>query len=66
MWSNIVRSYRIKTDKVLMLHQPDIVAVDKQRKTNRCRVLPSNRNIWKKEHVKLENYQEWSLRRCGG
>ena len=57
--AKILWDFKIQTDKLVMANQPDIVVVDKHRK--RAAVIdvaiPSDSNIRKKEHEKLEKYQ---------
>lgn len=49
----------MQTDRLVMANEPEIVVVDKQRKTAVVIdiVVLSNGNIRKKEHVKLEKCQ---------
>lgn len=48
--------FQIQTDKMVMANQPNIVVVDKQQKTAVVVdvAIPSDSNIKKKEHEKLE------------
>uniref|UniRef100_A0A087YQ23 Uncharacterized protein n=1 Tax=Poecilia formosa TaxID=48698 RepID=A0A087YQ23_POEFO len=57
--AKILWDFQIQTDKMVMANQPDIVVVDKQqRKAVVVDVaIPSDYNIRKKEHEKLEKYQ---------
>uniref|UniRef100_A0A3B5PPD0 Reverse transcriptase domain-containing protein n=1 Tax=Xiphophorus maculatus TaxID=8083 RepID=A0A3B5PPD0_XIPMA len=57
--AKILWDFQIQTDKMVMANQPDIVVVDKQqRKAVVIDVaIPSDCNIRKKEHEKLEKYQ---------
>uniref|UniRef100_A0A087XGF1 Reverse transcriptase zinc-binding domain-containing protein n=2 Tax=Poecilia formosa TaxID=48698 RepID=A0A087XGF1_POEFO len=57
--AKILWDFQIQTDKMVMANQPDIVVVDKeQRKAVVVDVaIPSDHNIRKKEHEKLEKYQ---------
>ncbi|XP_054913489.1 uncharacterized protein LOC129377515 [Poeciliopsis prolifica] len=57
--AKILWDFQIQTDKMVMANQPDIVVVDKhQRKAVVVDVaIPSDCNIRKKEHEKLEKYQ---------
>ncbi|TWW64501.1 Transcription factor 7-like 1-B HMG box transcription factor 3-B [Takifugu flavidus] len=50
---------KIQTDKMVVVNQPDIVMIDKHQKTVVVidEAIPSDSNIRKKEHEKLENYQ---------
>ncbi|KAJ0057310.1 hypothetical protein NL108_002264 [Boleophthalmus pectinirostris] len=57
--AKILWDFQIQTDRMVMVNQPDIVVVDK--KQSRAVVvdiaIPSDGNIRKKEHEKLEKYQ---------
>lgn len=57
--AKILWDFQIQTDRMVMANQPDIVVVDK--KQSRAVVvdiaIPSDGNIRKKEHEKLEKYQ---------
>ncbi|XP_051911362.1 uncharacterized protein LOC127593748 [Hippocampus zosterae] len=57
--AKILWDFLIQTDKMVMANQPDIVIIDKgQRKAVVVDVaVPSDGNIRKKEHEKLEKYQ---------
>ncbi|XP_051916213.1 uncharacterized protein LOC127597287 isoform X2 [Hippocampus zosterae] len=57
--AKIMWDFQIQTDKMVMANQPDIVIIDKgQRKAVVVDVaVPSDGNIRKKEHEKLEKYQ---------
>uniref|UniRef100_A0A3B3HW39 Reverse transcriptase domain-containing protein n=1 Tax=Oryzias latipes TaxID=8090 RepID=A0A3B3HW39_ORYLA len=57
--AKILWDFQIQTDRMVMANQPDIVVVDKeQRKAVVVDVaVPSDGNIRKKEHEKLEKYQ---------
>ena len=57
--AKILWDFQIQTDKMVMANQPDIVIIDKQqRKAVVIDVaIPSDSNIKKKEHEKLEKYQ---------
>ncbi|XP_055368940.1 uncharacterized protein LOC129604854 [Betta splendens] len=57
--AKILWDFQIQTDRMVMANQPDIVVVDKeQSKAVVVDVaIPSNGNIRKKEHEKLEKYQ---------
>ncbi|XP_055359974.1 uncharacterized protein LOC129603341 [Betta splendens] len=57
--AKILWDFQIQTDRMVIVNQPDIVVVDKeQRKAVVVDVaIPSNGNIRKKEHEKLEKYQ---------
>ncbi|TWW64336.1 hypothetical protein D4764_03G0013440 [Takifugu flavidus] len=52
--------FQIQTDKMVVANQPDIVVVDKPQNTVVVIdvAIPSDSNIRKKEHKKLEKYQE--------
>ncbi|KAK7881151.1 hypothetical protein WMY93_029560 [Mugilogobius chulae] len=57
--AKILWDFQIQTDRMVMANQPDIVVVDKeQRKAVVVDVaIPSDGNIRRKEHEKLERYQ---------
>ncbi|XP_051931065.1 uncharacterized protein LOC127607055 [Hippocampus zosterae] len=57
--AKILWDFQIQTDKMVMANQPDIVIIDKgQRKAVVVDIaVPSDGNIRKKEHEKLEKYQ---------
>ncbi|XP_051924320.1 uncharacterized protein LOC127602290 [Hippocampus zosterae] len=57
--AKILWDFQIQTDKMVMANQPDIVIIDKgKRKAVVVDVaVPSDGNIRKKEHEKLEKYQ---------
>ncbi|TWW73485.1 hypothetical protein D4764_15G0008790 [Takifugu flavidus] len=57
--AKILWDFQIQTDKMVVANQPDIVVVDKHRKTVVVIdvAIPSDSNIRKKEHEKLEKYQ---------
>ncbi|XP_051920732.1 uncharacterized protein LOC127600296 isoform X1 [Hippocampus zosterae] len=57
--AKVLWDFQIQTDKIVMANQPDIVIIDKgQRKAVVVDVaVPSDGNIRKKEHEKLEKYQ---------
>ncbi len=57
--AKILWDFQIQTDKMAIANQPDIVVVDKQRKTAVVIevAIPSDNNIKKKEHEKLKKYQ---------
>ncbi|TWW62748.1 hypothetical protein D4764_04G0013950 [Takifugu flavidus] len=57
--AKILWDFQIQTDKMVVANQPDRVVVDKHRKTVVVIdvAIPSDSNIRKKEHEKLEKYQ---------
>ncbi|XP_076740510.1 uncharacterized protein LOC143418686 [Maylandia zebra] len=57
--AKILWDFQIQTDKMVVANQPDIVVVDKQKKTAVVIdvAVPNDSNIRKKEHEKLEKYQ---------
>ena len=57
--AKILWDFQFQTDKLVMANQPDIVVVDKEQKTVTVVdvAIPSDSNIRKKEHQKLEKYQ---------
>ena len=57
--AKILWDFQIQTDKLVMANQPDIVLIDKQQKKAVVIdvAIPSDSNIRKKEHEKLEKYQ---------
>ena len=57
--AKVLWDFQIQTDRMVMANQPDIVVVDKeQRKAVVVDIaIPSDCNIRKKEHEKLEKYQ---------
>ncbi|TWW67366.1 hypothetical protein D4764_02G0004070 [Takifugu flavidus] len=57
--AKILWDFQIQTDKMMVTNQPDIVMVDKHQKTVVVIdvAIPSDSNIRKKEHEKLEKYQ---------
>ncbi|TWW77705.1 hypothetical protein D4764_12G0010950 [Takifugu flavidus] len=57
--AKILWDFQTQTDKMVVANQPDIVVVDKHRKTVVVIdvAIPSDSNIRKKEHEKLEKYQ---------
>ena len=57
--AKILWDFQFQTDKLVMANQPDIVVVDKEQKTVTVVdvAIPSDSNIRKKEHEKLEKYQ---------
>ncbi len=57
--AKILWDFKIQTDKLVMANQPDIVLIDKQQKKALVIdvAIPSDSNIRKKEHEKLEKYQ---------
>ncbi|KAF1377421.1 hypothetical protein PFLUV_G00200640 [Perca fluviatilis] len=57
--AKILWDFQIRTDKMMMANQPDILVVDKQLKKVVVIdvAIPSDSNIKKKEHEKLEKYQ---------
>ncbi|XP_076747453.1 uncharacterized protein LOC143421715 [Maylandia zebra] len=57
--AKILWDFQIQTDKMVVANQPDIVVVDKQKKTAVVIdvAVPNDSNIGKKEHEKLEKYQ---------
>ncbi|CAI5660153.1 unnamed protein product [Oreochromis niloticus] len=57
--AKILWDFQMQTDKMVVANQPDIVVVDKQKKTAVVIdvAVPNDSNIRKKEHEKLEKYQ---------
>ncbi|TWW73493.1 hypothetical protein D4764_15G0008870 [Takifugu flavidus] len=55
--AKILWDFQIQTDKMVVANQPDVVVVDKHQKTLVVIAIPSNSNIKKKQHEKLEKYQ---------
>ncbi len=55
----ILWDFQVQTDEMVVANQPNIVIVDKQQKKAVVInvVIPSDSNIKKKEHEKLEKYQ---------
>ena len=55
----ILGDFQIQTEELVMANQPELVLVDKHHKTAVVIdvVIPSDSNIRKKEHEKLEKYQ---------
>ena len=58
--TKLQRDFQIQTDRRVLANQPDIVAVDKQRKEAVVMdvAVPSDSSIKKKEYEKLEKYQD--------
>ena len=56
--AKILWDFHIQTDKMVVVSRPDIVVVDKSEKTAVVLdvAIPSDNNIRKKEHEKLEKY----------
>ncbi|TWW76591.1 hypothetical protein D4764_13G0012530 [Takifugu flavidus] len=57
--AKILWDFQIQTDKMVVANQPDTLVVGKHRKTVGVIdvAIPSDSNIRKKEHAKLEKYQ---------
>ena len=57
--AKILWDFQIKTDKLVMANQPDIVLIDKkqQKAVVIDIVIPSDSNIWRKDHEKIDIYQ---------
>ena len=57
--AKILWDFWIQTDKMVIANQPDIVLVDKHQRTAVVIdvAIPSDSNIRKKEHEKMERYQ---------
>ena len=64
----ILWDFQLQADKLMMANQPDVVVVDKRQRTAVVEdvAIPRDGNIRKKEHEKLEKYQElekmWSVK----
>ncbi len=58
--ARILLDFQIQTDKMVIANQPDIVVVDKQQKKAAVInvAIPSDSNIRKKEHEKLEKLED--------